>query len=72
MVEQLQSFQMPFFSAVVCQQFILDRVTNVGPVLSDQNIEQQRFQAADQFIREESFGERTRLIGNKRYTSTWC
>ncbi|RMX46343.1 hypothetical protein pdam_00000609 [Pocillopora damicornis] len=52
----------------VCQQFILDRVTNVGPVLSDQNIEQQRFQATDQFIREESFGERTRLIGNKRYT----
>lgn len=47
MVEQLQSFQMPFFSAVVCQQFILDRVTNVGPVLSDQNIEQQRFQATD-------------------------
>lgn len=56
----------------VCQQFILDRVTNVNPVLSDQNPEHQRFQANDQIIREETFGERTRFIGNKRYTSTWC
>lgn len=58
----------------VCQKFILEKVSNAGPAFHDQYMEQERNQSIRRYAEEEfsSFDERTKLVGNRRYTSTWC
>lgn len=58
----------------VCQKFILDRVSNVGLPPRYQVMGQERNQFTNEFYRSDypRFDEKTKLVGNRKCTSTWC
>jgi len=57
----------------VCQKFILERVANVDQT-SHCQVEQETTQFTQGFSAGNftSFDENTKLVGNRRYTRTWC